>query len=245
MFSAVLTAVCFLLDAKCQWSRSCQRWASMLIFQLAVWSSNVSCLVAFTLCGHLISYTLLVLGPVLLSVIWGTGNMHTGHHTVCSFDGCVSTRQLSRSPSTQRLVTVWVQWTSVMWHLSVITLWVHCVHKGVDVVIHNTQAGHFKWVGTEGCVKKMAPPLLRHHNQPKPLIEVRMGPSCISMPTLPFKCGSRYWDLADQAMLFHLVLVFGQPMQIVVWVSCFWWARSLFFAAASRFDMLVWSLALR
>lgn len=78
VFSAVLTAVCFLLDAKCQWSRSCQRWASMLIFQLTVWSSNVSCLVAFTLCGHFIMYTLLVLGAVLLSVIWGIGNIHTG-----------------------------------------------------------------------------------------------------------------------------------------------------------------------
>lgn len=148
--------------------------------------------------------------------------------------------QLSRSPSTQRLVTIWVQWTSVMWHLSLITLWVHCVHKDVDVVIHNTQAVHFKWVGTEGCVKKMAPPLLRHHNQPKPLIEVRMGPSCISMPTLPFKCGSRYLDLADQAMLFQ---------------SCVgvWWAHAncslsfLFLVGkkcVSRFDMLVWSLAL-
>ncbi len=92
------------------------------------------------------------------------------------------------------LVTVeviWVKWThchvqetSLRWfelcdmvHYpagSSIRRWLHCSHKGYDMVSNNTQVGLV--LRGPRCAEKISPTPLHHHHQPEPLRQGRMDP---------------------------------------------------------------------
>ncbi len=101
--------------------------------------------------------------------------------------------------------------------------WVHCSHKGMDMVSNNTQVScglNDAQLVLRGpkCAKKTSPTPL-HHHQPEPLRQSRMDPcfhvlSPNSDPTS--ECCSRNLDSSDQATFFQSSII------------QFWWACANF-----------------
>ncbi len=125
-------------------------------------------------------------------------------HSCCRFVSCTSMMWISRSTTSQRCSVglrsgdcgghlskvnslscsrIQSEMIWALWHWCIILLevairrWVHCSHKGMDMVSNNTQVGcGFKQcsIGTK-CAKKISPTPL-HHHQLELLRQGRMDP---------------------------------------------------------------------
>ncbi len=123
----------------------------------------------------------------------------------CRFVGCTSMMQISRSTTSQRCSIgfrsgdcggrlskvnslscsrnqseiIWPLWHGALSCWKYIRRWVHCSHKGMDMVSNNTQVGcgdaQLVLRGPK-CAKKISPTSLHHHHQPEPLRQGRMDP---------------------------------------------------------------------
>ncbi len=157
----------------------------------------------------------------------------------CRFVSCTSMMRISRSTTSQDLVTVeaiWVKWThchvqetSLRWYLlcdmvhypagSSIRRWVHCSHKGMVTVSNNTQVA-FKLCSIGNKGPKVCQENVLHTITPPPrawTVETRQDGSMLSCTlhlilTLPSECCSRNPDSSDQATFFQSSIV------------QFWWA---------------------
>ncbi len=172
----------------------------------------------------------------------------------CRFVGCTSMMWISRSTTFQRCSIglrsgdcgghlskvnslscsrnqsemIWALWHGALSCWKYIRRWVHCSHKGMDMVSNNTQVVAFKWcsIGTKG-------PKVCQENIPQTItppppawtVETWQDGSMLScslwqIMTLPSE-RSRNRDSSDRERFSNLLLSdFGEPVQIVASVSC-------------------------
>ncbi len=114
---------------------------------------------------------------------------------------------------------VWNDLSFVTWCIILLEVairrWVHCSHKGMDMVTKNIQAVAFKQcsIGTKGA--KLSQENIPHIITPKPpawTVETRQDGSMLSCSlrqilTLPSECRSRNRDSSDQATFFQSSIV--------------------------------------
>ncbi len=114
---------------------------------------------------------------------------------------------------------------------SSIRRWVHCSHKGMDMVSNNTQVGLWRFkrcsIGTKG--PKVCQENILHTITPPTsawTVETRQDGSLLlcslsQILTLPSECRSRNRDSSDQETFSNLLLSnFGEPVWIISSVSC-------------------------
>ncbi len=146
----------------------------------------------------------------------------------------------SLSCSRNQSEMIWPLWHGALSCWKYIRRWVHCSHKGKDMVSNNTQVGcgdaQLVLRGPK-CAKKISPTPL-HHHQPEPLRQGRMDP-CFHVLYAKFWPNhlnvSRNRDSSDQATFFQSSII------------QFWWAcancslRFLFLAdrSGTRWGLLL------
>ncbi len=124
-----------------------------------------------------------------------------------------------------------VTWCIILLEVA-IRRWVHCSHKGMDMVSNNTQVGcgHFNGAQLDlrgpKCAKKISPTPLHHHQQPEP-VETRAG----WIHAFMFFT-AKFWpyhlnvaaeiETHQTRQRFSNLLLsnFGEPVRIVASVSC-------------------------
>ncbi len=120
---------------------------------------------------------------------------------------------------------VWDDLSFVTWYIILLEVairrWVHCSHKGMDMVSNNTQvAVVFKWCSIRTKGPKTCQDNIPHTIIPPPAawtVETRQDGSMLSCSlrqilTLPSECRSRNQDSSDQATFFP------------IFYFQFWWA---------------------
>ncbi len=177
-------------------------------------------------------------------------------HSCCRFVVCTSMMRISRSTTSQRCSIglrsgdcgghlskvnslscsrnqsemIWALWHGALSCWKYIRRWVHCSHKGMDIV-NNTQVDcgvKQCSIGTKGpkvCQENTPHTPLHHHQQPKPLRQGRTDP-CFHVLYCKFwryhlNVAAAIETHQTRQRFFNLLLSdFGDPVGIVSSVSC-------------------------
>ncbi len=134
----------------------------------------------------------------------------------------------SLSCSRNQSEMIWALWYCAISCWKYIRRWVHCSHKGMDMVSNNTQVDcgvlNNPQLVLRGpkCAKKISPTPL-HHQQPEPLRQGRMDPCCTlhQILTLHLNVAAEIETHQTKQHFSNLLLSnFGEPVWIVSSVSC-------------------------
>ncbi len=117
-----------------------------------------------------------------------------------------------------------VTWCIILLEVA-IRRWVHCSHKGMDMVSNNTITNDAKLeLRGPKCAKKISPAPLHHHHQPEPLRQGRMDP-CFRVIYDKFwpyhlKVAAEIETLKTRQRFSNLLLSnFGEPVRILASIS--------------------------